>query len=229
MVFQMLGWQKPNGDGRGKATVVGRGEKRFSPKGHVPRRLVGYNRYPNHHSVGWRNQSSATCECERQRRQQQPPDFQNRSFSQYPPYNSLPPIHPASQCPSLEDFVSKYVNSANTGVKSIETVQRSKTASLHNMESEIRKLTRMITESLLGNLPGNAKDKSNEDAKVVTLRREKELVKTSPTIVEEEKGTVQAQEESTPPKEKEAHQKEARVWVGGIPLIIVTSSIGKLQ
>ncbi|KAI5672731.1 hypothetical protein M9H77_13095 [Catharanthus roseus] len=43
------------------------------------------------------------------------------------------------------------------------------------MESQIRKLTRMIIESPLGNLPENTRDNSNKDAKVVTLRSGKEL------------------------------------------------------
>lgn len=95
-----------------------------------------------------------------------------------------PPVHPPSPLPSLEDFVSKYVDSTNIGVKSIEAVQRSKIDSLHNIKSKNGKLTRMITESPPGNLPGNTTDKSNEDAKVVTLRSRKELIKTSTAIVE---------------------------------------------
>lgn len=71
------------------------------------------------------------------------------------------------------------------------------------MENQIGKLTKMSTESPPGNLSGNTKNKSNEDAKVVTLRSGKELVKISSMVVEEEKGTVPTQEGSTSPKDKE--------------------------
>ncbi|KAI5653533.1 hypothetical protein M9H77_30720 [Catharanthus roseus] len=99
------------------------------------------------------------------------PGFQNRSLDQ----------NPLSPSPSLEDLVSKYVNSANNGLKGMEEVQRSKTPSLRNMENQIGKLTRMIME----NPPIN---ELTEDARTVTLRSERELALIP--IVEKDVGTT---------------------------------------
>ncbi|KAI5675737.1 hypothetical protein M9H77_06687 [Catharanthus roseus] len=181
--------QNPTANGKAQPTIGSRSR-------------LGNNTYPNQHSLGWRNQPDTTITPLS--------GFKNRSLNPYPPYNPNPP----SPSPSLEYFVLKYVNLVNVGVKSIEVVKMSKTASLHNLESLIGKLTRMITESPPGNLPGNPRDKSIEDAKMVTLRSRKELIKKSPTIVEEEKGTAEAQVDSTPPKEKEAQQKEVIKLLG---------------
>lgn len=87
--------------------------------------------------------------------------------------------NPSSRSPSLEYLVPKYVNSVNLGVKNMEEVQRSITTSLQNMEDQMGKLTMIIFES-------PPETKSNEDAKMITLRRGKELIKTP--ILNVEKG-----------------------------------------
>ncbi|KAI5676945.1 hypothetical protein M9H77_07895 [Catharanthus roseus] len=83
------------------------------------RNWQGNSTYPNPHYSGWRNQLSANWEVESQRRQQQPPDFQNGSFNQYASHYSPPAIHPVSPSPSLEDLVLKYIDSVNTGSSSL--------------------------------------------------------------------------------------------------------------
>ncbi|KAI5671373.1 hypothetical protein M9H77_11737 [Catharanthus roseus] len=70
----------------------------------------GYNGYPNQNNLGWRNQPGIVWNDNNQRRQQPHPGFQNRSLDQ----------NPLSSSPSLEDLISKYVNSANKVVKSME-------------------------------------------------------------------------------------------------------------
>ncbi|KAI5667772.1 hypothetical protein M9H77_17625 [Catharanthus roseus] len=196
--------------------ITSLGKKRFSSKGHS-----GWRSPPN---VPWGGQS--------QGRQQQPPDVQSGGFTQYPPYNHTPLVHPSTPQHTLENLVSKYVNSADIGMKSMKAVQRSQTASIHNMESQIRKLTRMITERPLGSLPSNMEKKLNEHAKVVTLRSGKELAKTSPMILEEEKGIGLAPEESTFPKEKEIQQKEVKKRNPNsslIPLVILQFGFSNLN
>ncbi|KAI5667773.1 hypothetical protein M9H77_17626 [Catharanthus roseus] len=55
-------------------------------------------------------------------------------------------------------------NMADGGVKSMEEIQRSQTASLHSMENQIELLAKMIVNRLLSSLPNTMKRISKEQA-----------------------------------------------------------------
>ncbi|KAI5650336.1 hypothetical protein M9H77_36341 [Catharanthus roseus] len=74
----------------------------------------------------------------------------------------------------IEDLIARYVNSADAGMKSMEEIQRSQTASMHNMESQIDGLPN-TTERIL-----------EKQAKTVIVLRAKELKITTPIFVDEE-------------------------------------------
>ncbi|KAI5675735.1 hypothetical protein M9H77_06685 [Catharanthus roseus] len=85
--------------------------------------------------------------------------------------------------PNLEDLVSKYINSVDAEVKSMETVQISQTASIYNMESEM-----MIAENHL------------VVYLVIQSGFQRSMQRQSPSIVvDKEEEIAQATKESTSP------------------------------
>ncbi|KAI5681847.1 hypothetical protein M9H77_03075 [Catharanthus roseus] len=89
-----------------------------------------------------------------------------------------------SQC-NIEDLVSRYIDSANTRVKSMEEIERSQKASMHSMESQIGLLARMIARI------------SEEQAEVITVLSANELEIMAHIIVDEEEQINPVLEEST--------------------------------
>ncbi|KAI5669019.1 hypothetical protein M9H77_18872 [Catharanthus roseus] len=89
-------------------------------------------------------------------------------------------------------LVSRYIDLENTGVKSVEEIQRSQTSSIHSIESQIELLARMITDRSLEEQEGE-----------VTMLSTKELEITAHIIRNEEK-IDSVSEESTFPEEEEA-------------------------
>ncbi|KAI5652850.1 hypothetical protein M9H77_30037 [Catharanthus roseus] len=122
----------------------------------------GYNMYPNQYSSNWESQLSILWESQGHWRQQQ---------------SQISRVEDSSN-----DLVSSYIKSADVGMRNMHAVQKSQLASLHNMENQIGELMRIINENPIGGLLYNSKEKLDKNAKVVTLRSEKELVETPPTI-----------------------------------------------
>ncbi|KAI5650042.1 hypothetical protein M9H77_36047 [Catharanthus roseus] len=120
-------------------------------------------------------------------------DSNQCNYAQYSTYNYTPSVHLSPPRPNLEELVSKYIDSANTGVKRMEAVMRSQTASLHNIENQIEQLARMIIEKPPSNAPSN----------MTTLRDVEEQVLTFPMFMDDKDGTAYELEESTPQRFQE--------------------------
>ncbi|KAI5676235.1 hypothetical protein M9H77_07185 [Catharanthus roseus] len=90
---------------------------------------------------------------------------------------------------NLGDLLSKYIDSVNAGVKRMEAVIRSQTASFQNMENYIELIAKGIVEELVSHITSNT----------VTLQDVEEQAMTFPMFMDDDGETTQESEEFTFP------------------------------
>ncbi|KAI5676797.1 hypothetical protein M9H77_07747 [Catharanthus roseus] len=139
--------------------------------------------------------------------------FSSKGY-QYSTYNDAALIHQSPLRPILEDLLSKYIDSANVGVKRIEAVLRSQTASFQNMENHIKVIAKRIVQEPLSHIPSNK----------VTLWDVEEQVMTFPMFMDDDDEIAQELEEFTFLEEEEIQQEIIQKKARRSPIIRRTSS-----
>ena len=116
------------------------------------------NLYSNTYNPRWRNHPNFSCGGQRQNRQNHPLAFQQQ-------YHSL------KKKSSLEDLMSKFIQTSKVRFQATKTSLRNQEASIYNLENQIDQLTNLISRMQQVNSPNNAELNLKEQVEAITLRR----------------------------------------------------------
>ncbi|XP_048226271.1 uncharacterized protein LOC125368724 [Ricinus communis] len=140
---------------------------------------------------------------------------------QQQPIHSVPHQPGGSQekKPNLEELMTKFIAISKNRFQQTDTAIRNQQASIHNLETQIGQLSRMMVERQPGTLPSNTGSNPREHAKTITLRSGKELPSPSKPFTNDD-SDVQVDElkKEDKPKEKEKGVVEEKEDSKKIPL-----------
>ena len=108
--------------------------------------------YSNTYNPGWRNQPTFSWSNPQIPRVNAPaPGFQR------PP----PPPFPEKQS-NLEDMIAKFIQTSRQFQQATDAALRNHEASIHNLETQVGQITKLLSERPQGSLPGNTKPNPKE-------------------------------------------------------------------
>ena len=75
----------------------------------------------------------------------------------------------------LEKTLTRFVQSSDTRVQSVEAMHFNHTTSLHNLENQVGQIAKSLLERPQGSLPSNTETNPREHVKAITLRSGREV------------------------------------------------------
>ena len=85
-----------------------------------------------------------------------------------------PPPFPEKKS-NLEDLITKFIQTSEQCQQATDAALRNHEASIHNLETQVGQIAKLLSERPQGSLPGNTEPNPKEQVKAVTLRSGKEM------------------------------------------------------